>query len=519
MDLVILNENRERLGIIDEFESLIWSERYYECGDFEVLTYPNQNNIILAVQGHYISIEESERLMIIEDVHIVTDPVDGNKLVIKGRSIEIVLDRRIIWNPVVFENMSLQDCILNILTENAFDPYNAERHISILDFEASTDPYILGIVVKTQFWGESLYNAVVDLCFSNKVGFKITLTEENRFLFKLYAGVDRSYEQTENPYVIFSPNFENLKNSTYISTDKLYKTVSLTRGEKGVGNSQIAIEVLINDGTDMARREMLLDAQDVSKVDQEGNPIPDETYIEHLYQRGREELSKRSMIQSFSSEIDPIGTFVYGEDFFLGDIVQVSNEYGIENRSRTIELVRSQDKSGIIVYPIFNLAPSPLIVNEYITFRKFLTIAVNPQSKVNYEKFLGISIDTEVAEEYFEAVGFYKKLNILTQIYENISLIKYNDIFVYEEISTKGVHETVILRKYSDFSAREDEVSSKSYLSKRLDFEISEDVFNKGIYESVILRKFTDFGVYEDEISSKTYLSKRLNFETKAEVT
>jgi len=477
MDLVILNADRERIGIIDEFESLIWSERYYECGDFEILTYPNYNNIFLSVQGYYIEIEESERLMIIEDVHIVTDPVEGNKLVIKGRSIEIILDRRIIWNPVLFENMSLQDCILNLLTENAFDPYNVERHISILDFEASSDPYILGIIVNTQFWGESLYNAVVDLCFSNKVGFKITLTDANRFLFKLYAGVDRSYEQTENPYVIFSPNFENLKNSTYISTDKLYKTVSLTRGEKGVGNSQIAVEVLINDGIDLARREMLLDAQDVSKVDQEGNPISDEAYIEHLYQRGREELSKRPIIQSFSSEIDPIGTFVYGEDFFLGDIVQVSNEYGIENRSRTIELVRSQDKSGIIVYPIFNLAPSPLIVNEYVTLRKYSIIITQPQSRLSLDKYLGISFDCERAAAYFEAVGLYKKMNILVQVFESITLNRYCEIFTDEEIDTKGIHEYVILRKFPDIGVHEDEKSANiTSLIKRLDLEINETV-------------------------------------------
>ena len=36
MDLYIANQNFQIVGIIDAASSLIWSERYFEIGDFEI---------------------------------------------------------------------------------------------------------------------------------------------------------------------------------------------------------------------------------------------------------------------------------------------------------------------------------------------------------------------------------------------------------------------------------------------------------------------------------------------------
>ena len=36
MDLYILNKNFEKIGLIDTYESVIWTTRYYTYGDFEL---------------------------------------------------------------------------------------------------------------------------------------------------------------------------------------------------------------------------------------------------------------------------------------------------------------------------------------------------------------------------------------------------------------------------------------------------------------------------------------------------
>lgn len=63
------------------------------------------------------------------------------------------------------------------------------------------------------------------------VGFRIKLSDDNKFVFKLYAGADRSYDQFTNPYVIFSPKFENVINTNYLESKKTLKTVTLVAGE------------------------------------------------------------------------------------------------------------------------------------------------------------------------------------------------------------------------------------------------------------------------------------------------
>jgi hypothetical protein len=397
MELMILDGSFENVGIIDVFESLIWTERYYESGDFELLSYPSEDNISILKQGTYATIIESEHIMVIEDVHIKTDPIDGNKLVVKGRSVESSLDRRIIWDPIKFVEEPIQYSIFTLLNEHALNPANAARKIQRLQFEFSTDPIVLSIIISNQYWGDYLYTAIVDLCYSNNIGFKITLNSENNLVFKLYSGLDKSYNQTENPYVIFSPDFENLKNSEYIMSSRLLKTAALTAGEKGVGNAQVSIEVDPSEGQlyDLNRREMFLDAQDVAVVNPNGEPISIEEYFSHLHQRGLEELSKNITIQTFASEVDPDGVFIFGRDFFLGDVLQVSNEYGYEGKARVVEVVHCQDSTGLKIYPIFVVVREGLNIDEAVTLGKSLTVGCPKdisESVVfnkNMEMFLG----------------------------------------------------------------------------------------------------------------------------------
>lgn len=45
MDLYVLNKNLETTGVIDAYESLIWTPRYYTYGDFELYLPATDYNI------------------------------------------------------------------------------------------------------------------------------------------------------------------------------------------------------------------------------------------------------------------------------------------------------------------------------------------------------------------------------------------------------------------------------------------------------------------------------------------
>ena len=54
-------------------------------------------------EDYYLVNNESEHVMIIEDMTITTDVEEGKRLKITGSSLEKILDRRIVWEKTVFK--------------------------------------------------------------------------------------------------------------------------------------------------------------------------------------------------------------------------------------------------------------------------------------------------------------------------------------------------------------------------------------------------------------------------------
>lgn len=356
MELLIMDENFAGVSTLDIFESLIWTDRYYACGDFEIYIPCSEKMLSTLKQDMYLYLRESEHVMIIEDIQIDTDVEDGAHLTVTGRSLESILDRRVIWNLTTLSG-GLQAGIKQLLNENAISPSDPARQIPNLIFEDSTDTKITNLSLNAQYYGENLYDVICEVCESNEIGFKITLNESNQMVFSLYAGTDRSYEQTENPYVIFSPGFDNLLNSNYISSKKTLKTVTMITGEgEGSDKKKAVAECSNGAGSGLNRREMHTDASGISQTDGE-NTISDEAYTALLQRQGIDELAQNTRTESFEGEVSSGRTYTYGTDYFMGDIVQNVNEFNIEATSRVTEYIMSQDESGIERYPTFTSRP------------------------------------------------------------------------------------------------------------------------------------------------------------------
>lgn len=348
MEITILDKNLTPVAIMDTYESFIWTDRYRECGDFELYTPMTDDILTYIKQDYYLCNRDSEHVMIIESLRISSDTESGNYLTVTGRSLESILDRRIVWGQQTLSG-NFQNAVKTLLNENIMSPSNNDRKIDNFIFEASYDPIITSLNVNAQYIGENLYNIIQKLCAEFGVAFKITLNDNNQFVFKLYAGVDRSYGQTENPYVIFSPNFDNIINSNYIESKSIWKNVTLVGGE---GEGSAKKYTTVGSGTGLYRREIFTDASSVSsKVDDV--QLSDEAYAALLQQEGKATLVENAEVISFEGEIEATLMFKYGEDFFNGDIVQVSNEYGHETRARIIEMVISENEEGKSIYPTY----------------------------------------------------------------------------------------------------------------------------------------------------------------------
>lgn len=349
MDITVLNTNLDAISIVDVYESFIWTDRYYEYGDFELFTSMTDSILDYIKQDYYLQNRESEHVMIIEMIRINSDSENGNHITVTGRSLESILDRRIVWGQKTITG-NLQNGIRTLLNENIISPADSTRKIANFIFEASTDPAITSLKIDAQYTGDNLYDVINKICSERSIGFKVTLNDNKQFVFKLYAGIDRSYDQSVNPYVIFSPKFENIINSNYVESKAALKTVTLVGGE---GEGSARRYTTVGGGSGLNRRELFTDARDISSDVGDGVILSDAAYTAQLQQRGKEKLAENTDVTSFEGQVETTVMFRYGEDFFNGDVVQIANEYGHETKARIVEIVMSEDEDGNSVYPTF----------------------------------------------------------------------------------------------------------------------------------------------------------------------
>lgn len=353
MGHLLLNTQFETVDFVESYDSLIWTDRYDKAGDFEIFTGLSPQAIAFYQKDFYIWSDESEHQMIIEDVEIEKNEEDAITLAVTGRSLESILDRRIIWNLTVLKG-NLQTGIKKLLDENAIVPAISSRELTGLVFEASTDPAITGLTVDIQLLGENLYDVIQALCEVNEIGFKITMNDTNQLVFKLYSGVDRSYDQVVNPQAVFSPNFDNIGTSKYFTSRRTRKTTARVAGEVPDTGSQVFAQVSANGGAGfgLERREIFIESSSTTRGEG-GTTISPSDYLAILQLEGFQELAENVETSIFDGEVITTDSFNYNEDFGMGDIVQLEDIYVSEAlaKSRVVEFIRSRSPQGNKSYP------------------------------------------------------------------------------------------------------------------------------------------------------------------------
>lgn len=366
MEVMVYDTEFKAVAIIDEYISLIWTDRYNESGDFEILLPMNTPVLDALKADYYLTLDTSEHVMFIEDIYITTDVEEGKRMKIVGHSLEQLLDRRIVWNKTIFKKTykgdttevltvpNLQNAIKQLINENIISPAIAARRISNFIFEESTDEAITKLTIEAQYRGESLYDIINSLCKENRIGFKITLNSSNQFVFKLYAGVNRTYDQIKNPYVVFSPDNDNLFNSSYCKARSSFKNVALVGGDDSDDETKKEYQHAVQVGNSLGidRREIFTDGSDISISDGDTTLTPTQ-YDAHLKQKGIDTLIDHLEYEAFEGEVEATIMYKYGKDFFMGDYIQLEDEYGHEGQAYISEFIISQDASGMSMYPTF----------------------------------------------------------------------------------------------------------------------------------------------------------------------
>lgn len=330
------------VSVVENFSSFVWTDRYYSAGDFELYVPPTIRVLTQYIPDYYIVRPDSEHVMIIDSVLLEEDD-DGYSYKISGESLESILKRRILWTDTTLSG-NFQDAIKTLLDGSIISPSIADRKIDNFVFVKSEDEAITSLTIEEAEYSkdETIYDIIEKNCQEFEIGFKVTLTSDNKFAFTLYKGVDRSYDQTAVPYVIFSPAFDNLTSSSFLKSYTDYKNVALVTGTSTDGEGESTdLSTVVGEASGLDRRETHIDAGDV-----QGN-----TSV--LTKKGNEELAALKKTEAFEGEANVFNMFVYGKDFFIGDMVQLEDAFGNTGKSIVSEMVFSSDGEGEKFYPTF----------------------------------------------------------------------------------------------------------------------------------------------------------------------
>ena len=363
--LEIRNSNREIIGILDDFQSVIWETSYYSTGAFEVYLQAAPQYINMLQTGNYVTRPDDENIGIIENINVEYSEEFGKMIAASGRFAKSILDRRIIYNasgnttgklsisPVISSGL-VETAVRKLVTDHIISSPQTARNISFI-----TLGELQGITKKIV--DESGNNAQLQTSFGNlleytdemlhsyELGAKMVFDRETLQLkYTVYEGKDRSRNNTQNNLpIIMAQEYDNFFSSKYEKNTTQIKNTALIGGE-GEGADRFCTMIGIN-AIGLNRREVWIDASAQSKtyeLNGEQKQYTDDEYLALLKSAGTQTIADYQIAETYEGELN-INTLTYKTDFNIGDIITVEdNELNIYINPRIITVIENQDESG-----------------------------------------------------------------------------------------------------------------------------------------------------------------------------
>lgn len=357
MEIYTLDPLRRRQYIIDQFISLIWTERWQAYGDFELDIISTPATRSLLRPDTYLAMSDSNYVMRVESSES-DNGSDGSRILkVKGRSMEATLLDRVAkdstnnlttspkWNitdvPAAIARKIFHDiCVTGILDSADVIPGIVEgTFMPSSTIAEPVDPITVSMDPTT------VYDGIVSNILNPwELGMRMLRDDTTGSIyFEIYAGSDRtSGNATGLTAVIFSEELDNLQNTKELTDITKSKNVAYVFSPAG-------FEKVYGTDVDPAingyeRRILVVDASDVTTGSTSDVPGT-------LIQRGQEALAASRTFLGFDGEINQNSQYKYGVDYNLGDLVEEHNIDGVASHMRVTEQIFVSDSQGERSYP------------------------------------------------------------------------------------------------------------------------------------------------------------------------
>ncbi|CAG7841148.1 hypothetical protein CLOHAE12215_02572 [Clostridium haemolyticum] len=262
------------------------------------------------------------------------------QLLVKGSTLKGILKRRITipqTSQAYDRAVGSQETIIKqFINNNVVAPTDKDRIISNLIIakdkkRGAQDAW------RTRY--ENLADKIQEIAEYSKLGWDITLdTSNNKFVFDVIQGRNLISEQEENPPVIFSVDFDNIKNKHFIKSLLNFKNVGYAGGK---GKDEERLIQMLGNAKGLSRRETFIDCSQAED-------------IKELKSMGEHKLQDFKTIQTFEAAVIPYGSFIYQKDWDLGDTVTVlDRKWGVILNTRITEVKEIYEINGLNLEVVF----------------------------------------------------------------------------------------------------------------------------------------------------------------------
>lgn len=381
----ILTIGLDIVGEIDNYESMFFIRSWHGIGSIEIRINRYKKYADALLKNNLILIDaDLSKVFIIKHREIELD--ENGKItenwLIKGYALKSIVAQRITMPPIhtAYDNKSgnAETVMKHYIDMNVVNPLDSRRKIPQLvlapDLQRGDN-----IMYSSRF--KNLAEEMSTLSLTSGLGWNVLLNIDNKqMVFDVVEGKDLTANQTVNPPVIFSPQFESVKNMQYVQSDLNYKNVGIVAGQ-GEGIERRVIEVGSFSG--LNRHEIFIDARDVEEVDEDEQSIPEHLVIQALTDRGQQQLNELlqeeylegqlltpitrieyerqfhflSTLQVGEFEVKTVrnlSAFNYQIDYDLGDIVTVQNkDWGVTLDARITEIKEIYETQGFSLEATF----------------------------------------------------------------------------------------------------------------------------------------------------------------------
>lgn len=334
--LFFFDKDLNMLGIVDYFTSLRWRRKYFEAGEFEIVL-PVNDYIMQFIDKNVIVMRNNyTEAGIIETMEFTDDGTD-EELIISGRFLSSLLERRIVKSKINFSGNTIEG--MNTIV-NAMTPLTEQWETEAVTM---TSPHI-----DFQVSYKNVYEYLCKLAEYSNIGFRVVPNVDSKvYMFEAWEGKDRTSEQSINEQYSFSDDNYNIEQGKLVISEKTKVNYVLVGGQ---GEDTNRVLVSVDEGiSGFDRYEVFSDQKSLTK-----GSLSDNDYKAKLRSVGEGKLSDGT----FQLEVTALVQQDYKEKWNLGDIVNIKKEkWGVYTTYRIIEVEETIEDGKKTIYPTFG---SPL---------------------------------------------------------------------------------------------------------------------------------------------------------------